>query len=47
MLAIALAHRNNTYTIVQSNYINIKKRVEAIRKENKFSLAIYKSRQKK
>ena len=47
MLAIALARRNNSHTIVQSNYINIKKRMETIQKENKFSLAIYKCRQKK
>ena len=47
MLAIALARRNNNITTLQNNQINTKKKIKTIQKENKFSLAIYKSRQKK
>lgn len=47
MLAIALARRNNNCTTLQNNQINTKKKMETIQKENKFSLAIFKSRQKK
>ena len=44
MLAIVLAHRNNNHITLQNNYINIEKKMESIRKGNKFLLAIYKSR---
>ena len=47
MLAIALARRNNNSRTVQINQINNKKIMETIQKENKFSVAIFKSRQKK
>ena len=47
MLAIALARRNNNSTTLQNNQINTKKKMETIQKENKFSVAIFKSRQKK
>ena len=44
MLAIVLARRNNNHTIIQSNHINNKKKMKLIKKENKFSFAIYKSK---
>ena len=44
MLAIVLARRNNIHATIQSNHINNKKKMEAIKKENKFSFAIYKSK---
>tara|TARA_Y100001973_G_C5192430_1_gene331853 strand:+ start:268 stop:411 length:144 start_codon:yes stop_codon:yes gene_type:complete len=47
MLAIALARRNNNSRTLQNNQINNKKKMETIQKENKFSVAIFKSRQKK
>ena len=47
MLAIALARRNNNSRTLQNNQINTKKKMETIQKENKFSVAIFKSRQKK
>ena len=47
MLAIALARRNNNSTTLQNNQINTKKKMETIQKENKFYVAIFKSRQKK
>ena len=47
MLAIALARRNNNYTTQQNNQINTIKKMKIIQKENKFLVAIFKSRQKK
>ena len=44
MLAIVLARRNNNHATIQNNHINNKKKMEAIKKENKFSFAIYKSK---
>ena len=44
MLAIALARRNNNHVTIQNNHINNIKKMEIIKKENKFSFAIYKSK---
>ena len=44
MLAIVLARINNNNTMVYSNHMNNKKKLETIKKENKFSFAIYKSK---
>ena len=45
MLAIVLARINNNNTMVYSNHMNNKKKLEVrLKKENKFSFAIYKSK---
>ena len=44
MLAIALARRNNNNTMIYNNPIIINKNFKTIKKENKFSFAIYKSK---
>ena len=44
MLAIALARRNNNNTTIQNNHIYNIKKMEVIKKENKFSFAIYKNK---